>query len=119
MHRHGVTLRAMSSRRRRLDRRLLRPLDYLENPHEFGWAVHPAWRIPAGGDERSMRVAQIEHQVSLLVRRHAGRHAASSLGAYFGFSKSHWSDALRGHTWMGETLLAAAVAALLERPGGR
>jgi len=116
VQRHGVTLRAMSTRRRRLDRRALRPRDYLDHPHEFGWAEHPTWRLPAGGDERSMRVAQVEHDVARLVRRHAGRHAAALLGARFGFSRSHWSDALHGHTWMGETLLAAAVAALLERP---
>lgn len=117
MQRHGVTLRAMSNRRRRLDRRSLHPRDYLENPHEFGWAEHPTWRLPPGGDERSLQVAQVEHHVALLVHRHAGRRAASTLGPRFGFSETHWSDALHGHYWMGETLLAAAVAALLERHG--
>ena len=111
VERHGITVRDMSSRRRLLDARSLRPRDYLVDPYQYGSHPDPHWRLPRAGDRRSLQVAMVEHHVALLVRTYGGRHLATEVGRRFGFTKSYWSDCLQGRAWMGETVLAAAVAA--------
>ncbi|GAA1236336.1 hypothetical protein GCM10009657_09950 [Oryzihumus leptocrescens] len=107
-----VTVRGMPNRRRRLDARTLHPRDYLRDPHQFGSHPHPTWRLPPGGDPRSLQVAAIEHQVARLVRERGSRDTAAQVCARFGFSRSFWGDCLAGRAWMGETVLAAALSAL-------
>jgi hypothetical protein len=105
------TFRAMPHRPSPLDRRVLLPRDYLENPWQFG--VHPAprWILPPGGDERSMRVAMVQHDVARLLRLHCPR-VGQRVADRFAFSRQQWSKGLRGHAWMGSTLLAGAIWAL-------
>jgi len=107
----GITLPAMPNPRRRLDRRLLLPRDYLADPFQFGHHPHPVWVLPPGGDHRSLRVAMVQHDVALLVRTHCPR-AGERVARRFGFSRQYWSKCTGGRAWMGETLLAAAIWAL-------
>jgi hypothetical protein len=57
----------------------------------------------------------VQHDVALLVRAHCPR-SGGRVATRFGFSRQHWSNCTRGHGWMGETVLAAAIWAL--RSGG-
>ncbi|RYP86863.1 hypothetical protein EKO23_07775 [Nocardioides guangzhouensis] len=104
----------MPTRRRPLDRRTLRPRDYLVNPWQFGRTSDAAARTPAGGDDRSLAVAVVQHRVACLIRDRDDRHAARSVTDEFGFSKQYWSLCLGGEAWMGETMLAAAVSLILD-----
>jgi hypothetical protein len=105
------TFRAMPHRPSALDRRLLQPRDYLHNPWQFG--VHPApqWVLPPGGDERSLRAAMTQHEVARLLRLHCPR-VGQRVADRFAFSRQLWSKSVRGHAWMGSTLLAGAIWAL-------
>lgn len=108
---HRITVPGMPSRSLAL--RSLVPLDYLANRGDFGLHPRPTWTLPAGGDPRSLQVAMVTHDVVLLVRNLKDRALARRVCARFGFSKQLWSRCLHGETWMGETVLAAAVSELV------
>jgi hypothetical protein len=106
-----VTFCGMPHRPSALDPRRLQPRDYLRDPWQFGVHPRPQWLLPPGGDERSLRAAMTQHEVARLVRLHCPR-VGQRVADGFAFSRQLWSKALRGHAWMGSTLLAAAIWAL-------
>lgn len=115
---HARTVPAVPRRSRRLDHRTLYPRDYLRDSHQFGVVPDAALRLPPGGDPRSLQVAFVQHELALRLRDSArtGVGPGASLGRRFGFSRQHWSRCLRGEAWMGATILAAAVSAVLRLP---
>jgi hypothetical protein len=110
----SLTLLGMHRRRSRLDRRSLHPEDYLTDPDLFGGRLAIKLVVPLGGDPVSKEVALVQHRVSSMLSQHPDPKRAAALKAKFGFSPSWWSKCLRGRGWMGETVLAAAVGALLD-----
>lgn len=101
---------------RPLDHRVYYPCDYLVHPHAFGSLTQQAeWTMPAGGDQRSLRVAQVLHEMARRVAERNDRHDAALVCRQFGFSKQQWSRCLHGQQWMGETVLAA-INWLLDQP---
>lgn len=108
---HGSTVRGMAHRHRSLDRRILLPRDYLVDPFQFGSQPAPRWVLPPGGDERSLRVALVQHEVARLLHLHCPR-VGQRVADRFGFSRRQWSKCTWGEAWMGETLFAAAIWAL-------
>jgi hypothetical protein len=105
----------MPPRRRRLDRRSLQPRDYLVDQWAFGRTWRVASTTPTGGDERSRRVALVQHRLACRIRDEGDRAAARSVTERFAFSKQYWTLCLNGQAWMGETVLAAAVELVLDR----
>ena len=103
----------MRARRHLLDRRTLLPRDYLVPPERFGTAGASS-ALPDGGDPVSCRVAVVQHELACALHRRNDHHLATRVATTFGFSTSFWSDCLLGKSWMGETVLAAAVSALLD-----
>jgi hypothetical protein len=107
----GSTLRRMNHRSRPLDRRLLQPREYLGDPHQFGADPVPQWVLPPGGDERSLRVAMVQHDIARLLGIHCPR-IGQQVGNRFAFSRQQWSKCCRGQAWMGQTVLSGALWAL-------
>jgi hypothetical protein len=93
-----------------LDRqRSLLPADYAVGPHRFGQDPKLVFRVPSGGDDRSMEIARIQHQLVLAWRRRPDAPAGAALARRFGFSKQTFSRAVLGQRWMGETVMAALL----------
>jgi hypothetical protein len=93
-------------------RRRLRPADYATDPHRFGTDPHLDFRVPAGGDDVSMKVARVQHQLVSAWRHQPGTPSGAALARGFGCSKQTFSRTVLGHRWAGETLLAALLHAL-------
>lgn len=111
------TLPGMPTRRSPLDQRSLLPNKYLTKPEVFGSERHPELVVPVvpdGGDQKSQEVALVQHRLVDRVRQRNDRTLAAVVTAKFGFSLSSWSRCLHGKAWMGETMQAAAVGALLD-----
>lgn len=103
---------------RHLDsRRLLRPLDYLADPWSFGAEGAARTQVPAGGDEVSRLVAELQHRLVAAWRAGGGRPSAGALCARFEMSKQTWSRVTLGQRWAGETVLAALMIAVTSRSG--
>lgn len=113
------TVRAMSPRRRRLDRRTLLPRDYLRDPYQFGVNLAADPVLPSRGDAVSQQVAMAQHHLAVLVRAAGTRATAADVTRRFGFSKQYWSRCLLGQAWMGETVQAAAVSVVFAAGDGR
>jgi hypothetical protein len=105
------TLRCMFRRSSPLDRRLLLPREYLVDPYRFGTDLTPQWVLPPGGDQRSLRVAMVQHDIARLLRSHCPR-IGQRVGDRFAFSRQQWSKCTRGQAWMGPTVLSGAIWAL-------
>jgi len=101
------------SRRRRLDNRSLFPRDYLLEPHRFGSDPDATTILPAGGDPVSLAVAVVQHRLACVIRARDDPNLARVVTRRFSFSKSFWSRCMLGQSWMGETVLAAAISVLL------
>ncbi|GAB3077725.1 hypothetical protein [Pedococcus soli] len=110
---HQITVPGMPSRS--LGHRSLVPRAYLHDQYQFGLDPRPAWTLPANGDPRSLQVAMVTHDVVLALRSRSDRELARRVCQRFGFSKQLWSRCLLGESWMGETVLAAAVSELVTR----
>jgi hypothetical protein len=96
---------------KRLDSRLtLLPRDYLTNPNLFGQDVPVTWHTPAGGNEESLGVAQVQHDliVAVLVK---GRVPRRSVYTPFRFSESLLSDVCLGKRWMAAIVAASLIHA--------
>lgn len=90
-------------------RRALRPSDYLPD-HTFGIDPAAKLRIPTGGDSASARIAWIQHQLACRYRQNGCHPSGAELGRQFGFSRSVFSESLRGNRWMGEAVAAALLS---------
>jgi hypothetical protein len=88
---------------------LLRPIDYITRPASFGWDDKGTFVVADGGDERSRRVALIQHVA--IVRWRADGRAAAALAHDWDVSTSTMSRTLRGERWAGQLILAALIAA--------
>jgi hypothetical protein len=96
-----------------LDRqRSLLPADYAVDPHRFGRDPRLAFRVPTGGDARSMEIALIQHQLVLAWRKRPEAPTGAALARQFGFGTSTLSRAILGQRWMGETVMAALLYAV-------
>lgn len=96
-------------------RRTLRPCDYLDDPHAFG--RRPArLLIPDGGDAVSAEIARIQHHLVLAWRHRDFAPSAAALARRFGCGKQTISRSVLGHRWMGETVMAAVLHAVLTGP---
>lgn len=109
-----MTVRTVGRMRRpggtHLDRqRTLLPADYAVDPHRFGRDPQLAFQVPSGGDDRSMQIALIQHQLVVGWRQHADAPSGAALARRFGFSKQTFSRAVLGQRWMGETVMAALL----------
>src|SRR3712207_6028403 len=96
-------------------RRRLRPREYLHDPHAFGRHVNASFHVPPGGDAVSAAVARVQHELLLWWRAARPRRVGSRDARAFGISSSTWSSSVLGERWMGETVMAAVLYALLER----
>jgi hypothetical protein len=105
----------VSPTRHHFEQRSLRPIDYLEQPWGFGIDPDPSWVLPRGGDPISLEVARVQHNLAQRLRPLAINGTGPGAGAArrFGFSRQLWSRALAGQVWMGETVMAAAIRAIL------
>jgi hypothetical protein len=93
-----------------LDRqRSLLPANYAVDPHRFGRDPKLTFHIPPGGDDRSMEIARIQHQLVLGWRLSPGAPSGAALARRFEFSKQTFSRAVLGQRWMGETVMAALL----------
>lgn len=110
----SLTILGMPRRLSRLDRRSLQPEDYLTDPARFGSRLAVKLVVPAGGDKVSLEVALVQHRLSFALVHPRDPKRAAAVKDKFGFSPSWWSKCLHGKGWMGETVLAAAVGALLD-----
>lgn len=90
-------------------RRALRPRAYLP-PYAFGIDITADPSMPDGGDDASARVAWLQHQLACRYRQNGSRPSGAELGRTFGFSRSVFSESLRGNRWMGETVMAALLS---------
>jgi hypothetical protein len=91
-------------------RRALQPRAYLP-PHTFGMDPTAAVSAPTGGDDASARIAWLQHQLACRYRARGSRPSGAELGRTFGFSRSVFSESLRGNRWMGESVMAALLTA--------
>jgi hypothetical protein len=110
----SLTIPGMPKRQARLDHRSLLPNSYLNDPDLFGGRLAIKLVVPDGGDEVSRQVALVQHRLSFALVHPRNPKLAAAVQDKFGFSPSWWSKCLRGKGWMGETVLAAAVGALLD-----
>lgn len=105
-------------RHRPLDQLRLRPRDYLAEPHLFGCHPSPAWIRPDGGDEVSLAVAQIQHELAFRMWSSPDSGRARRLTTRFVFSKQTLSLVQHGHTWAAVRVLAGLVWASERPPQG-
>jgi hypothetical protein len=91
-------------------RRALLPRDYFAD-HAFGTDGLATPSIPEGGDAASARIAWFQHKLACRYRQGHGRPSGAALGRTYGFSRSVFSDSLRGARWMGETVMVALLDA--------
>ncbi len=101
-----------------LNRRSLRPRDYLSEPARFGRDVTIGTVLPSGGDVLSQRVALVQHQLVFAMGYPPDRGTATRVTRSFHLSKRQWRLCLLGEAWMGKTVLAAAVKVLLDAERG-
>lgn len=100
-----------------LDRqRLLAPRDYAADPTRFGYDTTLVFQVPLGGDQVSMRVAQVQHLLVVRWRSAGMRPSGSWLAPRFGFSKQSWSRMCTGERFAGQTALTALLVAVLGEP---
>ncbi|MGZ6771750.1 MAG: hypothetical protein ACXVGA_04375 [Mycobacteriaceae bacterium] len=111
--RAASTFPGMPNRRSRLDHRTLHPRDYCLDPFRYGHDPAAQFHLPPVGDRTSLEVARIQHRLACLLRSHPDPGRAGRLTVVFGFSKQYWSLCTSGQAWMGETVLAAAISAVL------
>lgn len=90
---------------------LLKPYRYLTDPHAFGEDRPVRFVIPTGGDERSMRVARVQHGLVVRWRQLPDQPSQSSLGRLYGLSKETVSRTVLGQRWMGDLMSAALLEA--------
>jgi hypothetical protein len=95
-----------------LDRRRTRtPRDYFP-PGFYGTVSFAQSTVPAGGDEVSAAVAQIQHDLLVLYRAVRRYGWNRRVGSTFGISETVWQDVMVGKRWMGETVMAALLHAI-------
>jgi hypothetical protein len=90
-------------------RRTLLPRDYLTDPEEHGDNPRARFHVPPGGDEVSLKVAQVQHALALAWRARRPPRSGTRDGAAFGLSSTVWNDCMRGDRWMRETVMAAVL----------
>jgi hypothetical protein len=91
-------------------RRNLQPRAYFP-AHAFGTDPRARLSVPEDGDDASARIAWLQHQLACRYRAAGSRPSGAELGRRFGFSRSVFSESLRGNRWMGETVMAALLSA--------
>lgn len=106
------TLPGMPHRMRPLDQLLLLPRDYLANPHQFGRHANPTWVLPTGGDQVSLHVAQLQHEVAYALWQAPTPRLTAQLTQRFGFSKQSYSLVQQGKSWAPLRIMAAQIWAL-------
>lgn len=114
---HGHGVRRSSATHIDLRRKLL-PRQYLDRPDAFGRDVSVRWVVPAGGDEVSLRVARLQHEL-VVAWRVGGARSGAATAREFGFSRQTWSRITLGERWMGETGAVALVTAIRSSAGSR
>lgn len=123
------TVRPMS---KRTPTPLLRPRDYALPDHKFGTTAPISWTVPAGGDELSRRLAELQHKLIVAVATRpdpqaalsrrprkdpTDRTAAMRMCRRWSFSRSWYQAASRGDAFFHVAGLAAVVELLfLEQP---
>ncbi|UDY34028.1 hypothetical protein [Dermatobacter hominis] len=97
---------------RHLDqRRNLDPCDYEADADSYRLTEGLQFHIPAGGDEISMRIAEVQHRLVCRWNRSNRRRIAAQLGRQFGIKKQTISLTAKGLRWAGEPVLAALIHA--------
>ncbi len=96
-----------------LDRqRRLTPRHYI--PLGYGRDPAATCAVPHGGDPVSAAVARVQHTLLLsyrAVRQHGSNRRTARA---FGISDTVWQQAMSGQRWMGETVTAALLHAVLD-----
>lgn len=103
---------------------LLTPRDYAQPPHAFGTTAPIRWAVPAGGDNQSRRLAEVQHRLAVQVdtrpdpqlalsRRPrldpTDRNAVARMCRRWSFSRSWYQSASQGHLWFHTSALAAVT----------
>jgi hypothetical protein len=92
-------------------RRTLSPRNYFP-PGSYGKVPSARSTVPSDGDRVSAAVAQVQHDLLVLYRHQRRRGWNRRTAGAFGISDTVWQDAMAGKRWMGETVMAALLAAV-------
>ena len=68
--------------------------------------------MPPGGDRLSADIARVEHELLLVYRQVRTYGSRRQTGRAFGISETVWGEMTAGKRWMGETVMAALLAAV-------
>ena len=94
-----------------LDRqRKLIPRAYI--PYGYGETPGAPWWVPPGGDRLSADIARVEHELLLVYRQLRTYGSNRQAARAFGISETVWGEVTAGKRWMGETVIAALLAAV-------
>jgi hypothetical protein len=103
---------------------LLKPRDYAVPDHAFGTTAPIDWTVPAGGDELSRQLAELQHRLVVAVATRPDPKAAVSrrprkdptdrtaiarMSRSWSFSRSWYQAASQGRTFFHVTGLAAVT----------
>jgi hypothetical protein len=90
-------------------RRLLNPNSYARSPHAFGRRIDAAFYVPDGGDERSMRAAQVQHLIAARWHTRRGSSDTAVLARRWGCSVHVIYRVVDGSRWASATILCALI----------
>jgi hypothetical protein len=69
--------------------------------------------VPPGGDRLSADIARVEHELLVHYRNNVRSYGSRRRTARaFGISETVWAEVTAGKRWMGETVMAALLAAV-------
>jgi hypothetical protein len=68
--------------------------------------------VPPGGDRLSADIARVEHELLLIYRQVRTYGSNRQTARAFGISETVWGEVAAGKRWMGETVIAALLAAV-------